>query len=285
MNPDQRQETFATPAPIKLRVELPKGRIRVIAAETAETRITLTAIRGDETALDWIADAEIRQSGEEVVVKVHGEPFRFFGHGGSIEAEVHVPAGSDARLQTGSGRIETEGRLADVHAGSGSGAIRLADCAEARVSAGSGDISVASATGSVDLKTGSGQIAVGKVGGDARIVTGSGRTELGEVAGVATITTGSGSIDVEKAGDSLEAFAASGNIGVRRADHGRVKAKTISGRISVGVARGVPALLDISTMTGRVHSDLEPAGAPADGQPHVELVLNTMSGSVSVARA
>jgi hypothetical protein len=43
---------------------------------------------------------------------------------------------------------------------------------------------------------------------------------------------------------------------VRRADHGRVRAKTTSGGVSVGVADGVAALLDLSTMSGRVNSEL-----------------------------
>ena len=72
---------------------------------------------------------------------------------------------------------------------------------------------------------------------------------------------------------------------VRRADHGRVRAKTISGRVSVGVANGAAALLDISTMSGRVNSELEPGAAPNDGEPHVELILSTLSGNVNVARA
>ena len=116
-------------------------------------------------------------------------------------------------------------------------------------------------------------------------MTGSGRTELGEVAGDAKITAGSGHIEVGQAGDSLEAFTASGKIEIGRVDHGRIRAKTVSGRVSVGVAKGSAALLDISTMSGRVHSELEPSSAPGEGERQVELVINTLSGNVNVARA
>ena len=44
--------------------------------------------------------------------------------------------------------------------------------------------------------------------------------------------------------------------------------------------RGLPVWTDISTMTGQVRSDLESAGPPADGAPHLEVLARTMSGDV-----
>ena len=285
MTADQRTQSFQTPAPVRLRVDIPKGRIRLAAEETGQTRIVLTAIHGDATARAWIADAEIVQNGEEIVVRIHKSGLLLFNLGGGIEAEIHCPLVSTASLCTGSGRIETVGRLGEVSAESGSGRICLDDCAEARARTGSGDIVIASATGSVNAKTGSGRISVGKVGANARITTGSGHAELAGAAGEARLTTASGNIEIGEAGDSLEAFAASGSVQVHRADHGRVRAKTFSGRITVGVARGSAALLDISTMSGRVNSELDAGGAPQAGEKQVELILNTMSGNVNVARA
>jgi len=302
MMADRRIQSFQTPAPVRLRVELPKGRIKVIAEAISETHIELTAIHGDELARQWIDEAQIEQVGDEILVRVnkpgrgaygldigtlveHLLTLATIGHGGAIEAVAHVPLGSAAGLSTGSGAIETTGRLGEVTAGSGSGAIRLGDCAQARARTGSGDISIASTTGSADAKTGSGRVSMGKVGGDATVMTGSGRTELGEVTGDAKVTAGSGHIEVGQAGDSLEAFTASGKIEIGRVDHGRIRAKTVSGKVSVGVANGSAALLDITTMSGRVHSDLEPTAAPAEGEPHVELVISTLSGHVNVARA
>jgi len=285
MNQETRMHSFETPGPIRLRVGIPKGRIRLVAEETGVTRVELTAIHGDLTALDWIADAEVAQYGDQVVVRIHKSGITLFGFGGGVEAVIHAPLGSAATVSTGSGRIETIGRLGEVSASTGSGAIHLDECAEARARTGSGEIVIASATGSVNAKTGSGRISVGKVGGDARITTGSGHAELAGAAGDASLTTASGNIEIGQAGDSLEAFAASGNVEIRRADHGLVRARTFSGRISVGVARGSAALLDISTMSGRVNSDLESTGAPNADEKQVELVLNTMSGNVNVARA
>ena len=286
MNPDQRIEAFQTPAPVRLSVDIPMGRIRITAAAVNTTRVELTAVHGDTHARELIANAEIRQSGNDIVVRIddRGFAFRLFWRG-QIQATIEVPLGSAARLCTGSGHIETTGQLGDVKATSGSGAIHLGASGEVRAHAGSGEIAIASASGSVDAKTGSGRIKVGKVGADARIATGSGHVELDEAAGRAWLKTASGHIEIGRAGDSLEAVASSGDVRVRCADHGRVNASTMSGRVSVGVARGVAALLDIRTMSGRVDSELDTVDAPRTGDGKVELILRTMSGNVSVARA
>jgi hypothetical protein len=285
MNSESRMHTFQTPTPVRLRVEIPNGRIKVVAEAAETTRVELIAIHGDATARAWIADAEVAQNGDEILVRVRKSGLTFLGLGGAIEARVHAPLQSAATLSTGAGRIETSGRLGEVSASSGSGTIRLDDNAAAHARTGSGDIAIASSAGSVDAKTGSGRITVGKVGANAKISTGSGRAELAEAAGEATLNTGSGSIEIDRAGDALEAFAAAGNIQIRRADHGRVRAKTISGQISVGVAKGSAALLDVSTLSGRVNSELETATAPGNDEKRVELTLSTMSGNVYLARA
>jgi DUF4097 and DUF4098 domain-containing protein YvlB len=277
--------TFQTPAPVKLRIEIPWGRIKIVAEEAAETRVELTAVNGDAAAREWIAGAEVIQSGDEIVVRGRKPRLRLFGFGGAVEASIHAPVDSGATLSTGAGRIETAGRLGEISASSGSGAIRLDQSCGARARTGSGPIDIAGSTGSVDAKTGSGRVTVGTVGGNARITTGSGHAELAGASGEATLTTGSGNIEVGQAGDSLEAFAASGNVRVRRADHGRVRAKTISGEVRVGVAGGAAALLDISTMSGRVNSELEAGAAPGDGEKRLELVISTLSGNVNIARA
>ena len=277
--------TFQTPAPVRLRVTIPKGRIMVVAEETAETRVELTAINGDAATRTWIAEAEVAQSGDEIVVRVPKARLGLFGMGGSIEARVHAPLDSAATLSAGAGHIQTTGRLGAVEASSGSGTIRLDDSSGAHARTGSGDIAIAASAGSVEAKTGSGRITVGKVGADARITTGSGNAELAGASGDARLSTGSGNIEIGEAGDSLEAFAAAGNVRVRRADHGQVRAKTISGQVSIGVANGVAALLDITTMSGWVNSELEATGAPGEGEKRVELIISTMSGNVKLARA
>jgi DUF4097 and DUF4098 domain-containing protein YvlB len=284
MNENERHEAFKTPSPVRLKVEIPAGRVTVVAETTGETRITLIAVNGNSTARRWIAEAEITQSGDDIVVRIPKSVTRLWGSRAAVDAEIRVPLESAANIATGSGAIESFGRLGTVRANSGSGAIRLDDCADAEAHTGSGEIAVKGASGSVDAKTGSGHVTLGKIGADARIATGSGHAEVVAVGGEARIHSASGHIEVGQTGDSLNAYAMSGSIRIHRADHGRVTARTISGGVRVGVPNGTAALLDISTMSGRVNSDLQPGDAPGESERQVELILSTLSGNVTVAR-
>ncbi len=276
--------TFETPAPARLRVEIPHGHIRVLAEERDTTSVELVAIHGDALARRWIDEAEIGQRGDEVVALVRQHSIHTFGREGAIEAIVHLPSASAARLAIGAGGIETSGRLGDVEATSGSGKIRLAETAGARARTGSGDIAIDTASGGVDVKSGSGDIAIGAVAGDARVTTASGRANIDACTGKARINSASGRVAVGGYGESLEAFSASGDIHVRRADHGAVFARTVSGEVTVDVARNVAAWLNVSTLTGRVRSALDATPPPGEGEERVELTINTVSGNVNVAR-
>ena len=277
---------FDTPRPTKLRVGVPVGNITVTAEATAVTRIDLTAPNGDSGARDWIAQAEIVQLGDEIVVRGPKLRFSLFNMwGGSIEARVSAPLGSDANLTIGAGRIETIGRLGAVSANTGAGSLHIAECADAHAHTGAGSIEIAAVSGSVEAKTGAGKVRIGKVGANAEITTAAGAARIEEIAGAARMKTAHGNIEIGAAGDSLDAFTSSGSIRVTRADHGYVRARTVSGGVSVGVASGVAALLDLSTVSGHVRSELEAGGAPADGEQRIELVLSTVSGNVNVARA
>jgi DUF4097 and DUF4098 domain-containing protein YvlB len=277
-----RSEIFETASPVKLRVEVPAGRIFVTAETTGQTRIELTAL--SSKARKWVTDAEIAKNGDEIVVLVRQPSMFSWGFNRGVDVNIHVPLESWAAMTTGSGHIDTAGKLDKVRATSGSGKIRLDDCGEVYARTGSGEITTRLCAGSVDAKTGSGHVIVGKVGADARIVTASGGAEIDEVAGDARIHCASGHIEIGQAGDNLDAHAASGSIRVRRVDHGRVKARTYSGSVRVGVANGTAALLDVSTMSGRVDSELKPSDVPGAEEKRVELILSTMSGNVSVAR-
>jgi len=282
---NERHHSFETPSPTRLRVEAPNGQITVTAAETSTTEVDLAAPHGDSGALAWIADAEVVQSNGEIVVRGPKVSLSLFRSWGPIEARIRVPLGSDAHLSIGAGGIETHGKLGKLTANTGAGSVKLDDCDEARAHTGAGNVEIGQVTGSVDTKTGAGKVTVGSIGANAHIVTAAGNAKVGGITGSARFTTAHGNIEVASAGDSLEAFTASGNVDVRRADHGRVRAKTVSGWVSVGVPNGVAALLDISTLSGRVRSDLAASAEPGDGEAHVELILSTVSGNVNVARA
>ena len=52
----------------------------------------------------------------------------------------------------------------------------------------------------------------------------------------------------------------------------------------IGVPAGVPVWTDISTVSGRIRSDAEGAGQPAEGQHHIEVRAKTVSGDIVLTR-
>jgi hypothetical protein len=285
MTTSPRTLSFDTPGPIHLRVDLPAGRILVDATDTKVTTVELAAIHGDSRALQWIADAQIEQRGDEIVVRILQPWIGMIGMGGAIAATIRAPADSALNLRTGSAHIEAIGRFGEVKAMTGSGDVRLGEVGDADVRTGSGDIAIESAVGHLEAHSGSGNVSIGKLGGEGRVNTGSGNVGIDRVEGDARVNSGSGNIHVAQAGESLHAFSASGRVVVSRADHGRVRAKTVSGKVSVGVANGAAAWLDISSVSGRVNSQLENTSEPASGDRKVELRITTGSGNVEVQRA
>ena len=91
-----RHHSFETPSPTRLRVEVPNGQITVTASQTATTEIELSAPRGDTGAMAWVADAEIAQIGDEIVVRGPKVSLSLFRSWGPIEARINLPFGSDA---------------------------------------------------------------------------------------------------------------------------------------------------------------------------------------------
>src|SRR5260221_14217483 len=77
MKEHSRSHTFETPAPVRLSVENPKGRIRIFAEATETTRIELIAT--DAAARARVDEAEVTQSGEEIVVRIPRMGLALFG--------------------------------------------------------------------------------------------------------------------------------------------------------------------------------------------------------------
>lgn len=276
--------TFETPQPVNLRVELWQGSVDVTAKDTAQTTVELTAARGDAGAQDLIENAKIEQRGDEIVVlmpKIKGGLFR---RSAEIDIEIVVPKRSNAKVETASADIATHGELGEVRATSGSGDVEVEQAAEAEVRTGSGDINIAAVHGNCNTKSGSAEVTLGKINGDCDVMSGSGDVVIDEVGGDLKVKAGSGDIVVKSSGSGVDAMAGSGDLLLRRVERGRVKAKTGSGDITVGVANGTAAYLDVMTVTGDVASELDGSEAPVDGELTAEIFVQTGSGDVVLQR-
>ncbi|HKX13661.1 MAG TPA: DUF4097 family beta strand repeat-containing protein [Propionibacteriaceae bacterium] len=160
-----------------------------------------------------------------------------------------------------------------------------ADIGSSKIISGSGDITIGNAV-DLDCSTGSGNISVGRVDGNgARLSSGSGDVSIAEANCPITAKSGSGEVVVKSVrGASLKANSGSGNIAVS-ATSGSVDLRSASGSLAVGVADNLPVWLDLSSVSGDIRIGLESTNQPEPGEPYITLRARTASGDVAVFRA
>jgi DUF4097 and DUF4098 domain-containing protein YvlB len=259
-----RTESFTTPAPIKLVLRIPAGKIELEAVPTAETRVELEASSAEAEEAVRIELRE-RGNGGDLVVEA---PKRFFDRE-EYRLGIAAPAGSSVEVTTGSADIEARGRFGDVE-----------------FSAGSGDAVLEEVEGDLDAKAASGDVIVRSVGGRATVNTASGDVIVKEIGGEGAVRSASGDVLVKQAAAGLRIQTASGDVKVGSVAAGEVSLQSASGDIEVGIAPGSRVYVDAHSASGDLDSDLELGdSAPTGEGPMVELRAATMSGDVRVVRA
>lgn len=272
---------FEITGPLTIAAMLRSSDMTVIASEEVTTAvITVEPRRGAE---DLAERTRVELVGNRLVIEVPKPEGFFFGSSGSVVIEAVVPVGSSLEAESGSGDVRGRGRLARAEVRNGSGDVELEDAGDARIRSGSGDVTLAD-IGMAVLSSGSGDIRVRRAAGRTDIHTGSGDVLVNEATEL-TVETGSGDAVVDNGRGALRLTTGSGDLTVRHAGSGEVTAKTASGDVIVGVPHGTAALLDCSTVSGRVRSDLASGDEPAGEEARVVLRLRSVSGDVRVQRA
>lgn len=268
------QHHFDTPEPISLYVELGKGSLTIEAADTVESFVDVDGTDPDEVVV------ELR--GRQLSVVTPRPRVGFFGgREPSYDITVRIPTGSDLVTKTGSATVGATGGYGLARVKSGSGAVSLdRHASPVVVDTGSGDITVADAGADLRIKSGSGDVKVGRVGGTVGISTGSGDVEIGHTAAAAVLKSGSGDLTVGDAATDLSLSSASGDLAVGTFRRGSLTAKNASGDVHVGIPEGIPVWTDVSSLSGRIGSDLEGAGQPEQGQDHIEVRAKSVSGDI-----
>jgi Putative adhesin len=164
----------------------------------------------------------------------------------SIDATIELPEGSSCLVDSVSADVRCTGRLA-----------------------------------AVDIRTVSGDIDAEQVSGRAQVHTASGDVYVGQ-AGTAEAQSTSGDVSIGRVGD-VTVRTASGDVGIDAATGRQVEVKSSSGDIGVRVPPGLGVYLDLSSVSGTVSSELDPA-EESDG-PQLTLECRTISGDVQVSRA
>ncbi|RIQ35942.1 DUF4097 family beta strand repeat-containing protein [Jiangella rhizosphaerae] len=272
--------TFPADGPISLSVGQRSGDVVVTAADTAEIVVELRPAGHDGDDLARRTRVEHRPGALRIEVP---RTTSLLGRSASVDVAVTVPAGSTVDAQAASGDIRLDGRFADVTGKCGSGDVAVDTCDDVRVSTGSGDVYVTECAGA-SVRTGSGSIRLGTAAGGVDLESGSGDIEVEQPVRDGRISAASGDVRVATVEGRVEVKTASGDITAHRALEGELRARTASGDVSVGIVAGTAANLDVSSISGSIHSELDRADAPAATDRTLLLSVSTVSGAIRLHR-
>ena len=278
-----RSETFSTPGPVRLNLEMPSGEIDLETAQTDETQVELEALSSDDAVRDLVDNARIelirRGDGHEVVVEAKGRRGISISIGSTgislggpqLRLRVTCPHGAALDLRTKSADLRARGEYGEVEVKSASGDVQVEQAQETRIKSASGDIRLDHVKADLEVQTASGDVHVGVVDGDieAQLV--------------------SGDLHVRDARASVSANNVSGDQRLEAVEEGRVDVKAISGDVSVGIRSGSRFYVDANTVSGDTSSEFELGDAPTEeadpDTPLVEVFAKTVSGDVRIERA
>lgn len=257
--------TFDTPQPVDLRIRAASGNVTVTAADTGTSTVEVTPL--DEAARDLAENTTVRLDGNRLTVEMPERMVGFSLRRRRIDITVTVPTGSSLSSRTASARVTATGRYATavVHTASGEVSLDTID-GDAEVHCASGDITIGSARAT-------------------KVHSASGRVRIDHAAGDVEVHAASGQIRVGVADASVSAKTASGDITVEDVRTGVVSLNAASGDLHIGVRAGVTAHLDVSSVSGRIRSDLPVDDSAPESGSTLAVRARTMSGNVVIAPA
>ncbi|MET9343559.1 DUF4097 family beta strand repeat-containing protein [Nonomuraea sp. NPDC003804] len=257
---------FSTPEPVTAHVDIPAGQIRISASDRDDTHVEVRpADPGSPTDIEYAQDVVVEHADGVITVKAPDR--QRFRRAPALHVSIALPSRSDLRATTASADVIATGELREV----------AVDCA-------SGDVTVAHAV-ELGVKSASGDVRCDVIESDAIVDATSGNVRLGTVGGGISVVTASGDTVIGHAGGGVGSRSASGDLVVESVARGRVGAESASGDIRIAIAEGSAAWLEVSSLSGRVRSELRQSEQPAESVDKVEVRARTLSGDIAIVRA
>jgi hypothetical protein len=260
----ERFETFECSGPITANIATGSGDVTIGASETSTIEVTLSVKDAgmahllDEALVKFDAQKqvlEVRSRTHDSMSAVRGlksvirhSNWFDFGESGP-DVHIALPEGSTVEVATASGETDIIGNLASASVASASGGVRVAD-----------------EVGSLDMKTASGDVTTAKV-----------RERL-------TCHSASGNVRCEGVGAKTKIRTASGSVRLIAEVSSEISVQTVSGNVSVTVARGLEVDVDATSISGRLSSTmpLDSAEGGSTNSDVVSISAKTVSGNVSI---
>jgi hypothetical protein len=236
---------FAASNPVDLQIRISSGSVTVLGAATQTATVTIEGDGHGSRSEQTVA--ETRVEFDEDALSVIAPQHSRWGRDVSLDVTVKIPEGSSCQARTASADVRCIGQL-----------------------------------GAIDIHTASGDVSAERVSGLARVATASGDVHIGDAAEVSA-ESASGDVGITRATGTATVRTASGDVHIAEASGSRAEVTSASGDISVAVTPGIGVYLDLSTLSGTVSSELEPAGETSGAELTVH--CRTLSGDVRVIRA
>jgi len=244
--------------------------------------VTVTAVEGAEQLEVWVEplDAAAEELLDRVEIDVRDAesdavptrlrvavPERRLLRTPAFAVRVTTPPGAAARIAVASADTELTGRFGDLD-----------------LTGASGDLDAEHGTG-VQVRTASGDTRIGTIDGRGSVSSASGDVRIGQAHGDLQVRTASGDASVEQTAQHLTISTASGDATVGAATGGAVEIKTVSGDASVGVVPGLRIWLNLSSVSGRMDSQLDDDADAGDEPAGLSLTMRSVSGDMRIHRS
>lgn len=186
-------QKFDTTAPISAVLDIPAGRIQLIAADRADTVVeVLPADPAKRRDVQTAERTTVAYADGVLRIQVPGPENQLLGASGSLEVTVQLPAGSRVEAKAASSELRGVGRLGHVAFEGAHRQIKIDEAESVRLTAIDGDIEVGRLNGPAEISTARGDIRIAEaVRGTVVLRTGSG--DISVAAGVpASLDAGTG---------------------------------------------------------------------------------------------
>jgi Toastrack DUF4097 len=221
-------QKFDTPAAVTAVLDIPAGRIQVIAADRADTTVEVLPANASKARDVKAAEQTKVEFGDGVLrIKAPEAKNQILGPSGSIEVTVQLPTGSRIEAKAAGAEFRGVGRLGDVACEGAYGAVKIDEAASVRMAA-YGDVTVGRLTGSAEISALKGDIHIAEATSGTVVL----RTQLGDVTvgaahGVsASLDASTGYGRIHNALKNTEGAAAGPNIHATT-DYGDITARSL----------------------------------------------------------
>ncbi|MFF3943133.1 DUF4097 family beta strand repeat-containing protein [Streptomyces phaeofaciens] len=187
-------QKFDTPAPISAVLDVQAGRVQVIAADRADTKVEVRPVdpsKGRDVKLAEQTTVEYAEGTLRITAAAAAKN-RILGPSGSIEVTVQLPAGSRIEAKSDAAEFRGVGRLGDIVFDGAYRQIKIDEAASVSLTATDGDVEVGRLTGPARISTARGDIRIAEaVRGTLVLHTRSGDISVTAASGVsATLDAG-----------------------------------------------------------------------------------------------